>query len=215
MSPKPVGKSTKIGKSRSVTSAVLKRIQVHGRGWVFTPQDFVDIGSRAAVDKSLSRLSTEQAIRRLAQGLYDYPRLHRKLGPLAPDPDRVASALAAKAGSRVQISGARAANLLGLSDQVPAQIVYLTNGPARRVRIGAQTIQLKRAASSLFPAAGTSAGLALQAIRALDSRTDQDFVVNQLARVLDAENRKRLVKLSKYAPGWSREIFKRLKEFHE
>jgi hypothetical protein len=70
--------------------------------------------------------------------------------------------LAAKTGSRVQISDARAANLLGLSDQVPAQLVYLTDGPAHRVKIGAQTIQLKPARPSRFPGAGTPAGLALQ-----------------------------------------------------
>ena len=108
-----------------------------------------------------------QANHRLAQGLYYYPRVHKKLGILAPNPDDVAAALAAKTGSRVQISGARAANLLGLTDQVPAQLVYLTDGPAHRVKIGAQTIQLKPARPSRFPGAGTPAGLALQAIRAV------------------------------------------------
>ena len=66
-----------------------------------------------------------------------------------PNPDEIASVVAARTGSRVL--GARAANLLGLTEQVPAQSIYLTDGPPRRVKIGAQTIQLKRASPSKFP----------------------------------------------------------------
>jgi hypothetical protein len=58
-------------------------------------------------------------LRQLAQGLYDYPRVYKQLGILAPNPDDVAAVLAAKTGSRVQISGARAANLLGSSTKSP------------------------------------------------------------------------------------------------
>jgi len=99
---------------------------------VFTPRNFLAFGTRRAVDRALARLTQDKTIRRLAQGLYDYPRVHKKLGILAPNPDDVTAVLAAKTGSRVQISGARAANLLGLTDQVPAQLVYLTDGAAHR-----------------------------------------------------------------------------------
>lgn len=197
---------------QSVMQAVLRRIRVHGRGWVFTPKNFVDIGNRGATDMALTRFTEIGTIRRLARGLYDYPRVHPKLGMLAPNPDEVAKALATKDGSRIQVSGARAANLLGLSDQVPAQIIYLTNGRSRRVRIGAQVISLKQAATSTFPAAGTPVGLALQALRALGRNIDEDFVVQRLAKVLTHSERQKLIRLSKYAPGWSRNIFRRLKE---
>jgi hypothetical protein len=156
-------------------------------------------------------LTQDKTIRRLAQGLYDYPRVHKKLGTLAPNPDDVAAVLAAKTGSRVQVSGARAANLLGLTDQVPAQLVYLTDGPAHRVKIGAQTIQLKPARPSRFPGAGTPAGLGLQAIRALGPHANKDFVVRQLSRALSARDRAQLAKLIKYSPGWSHEIIRQLK----
>lgn len=195
----------------STAAAILKRIRVHGRGWVFQPRDFLGLGTRHAVDLALSRLTHDKTIRRLAHGIYDYPRFHKRLGILAPNPDKVAAVLAAKTGSRVQVSGARAANLLGLSDQVPAQLVYLTDGPPHRVKIGAQTIQLKHARPSKFPGAGTPAGLAIQAIRAVGPNADKDFVVRQLSRALSADDRRQLAKLSKYAPGWSHEIIQRLK----
>jgi hypothetical protein len=195
----------------SIAAAVLKRIQVHGRDWVFTPHDFLDLGERHPIDLALVRFTGNKTIRRLAHGLYDYPRVHKKLGILAPNPDEVAAVLAAKTGSRVQISGARAANLLGLTDQVPAQLVYLTDGPAHRVKIGAQTIQLKPARPSRFPGAGTPAGLALQAIRAVGPNANKDFVIRQLSRALSARDRAQLAKLIKHAPAWSHEIIRQLK----
>ena len=99
----------------------------------------------------------------------------------------------------------------GSRDQVPAQLVYLTDGPAHRVKIGAQTIQLKPARPSRFPGAGTPAGLALQAIRAAGPNANKDFVVRQLSRALSARDRAQLAKLIKHAPAWSHEIIRRLK----
>ena len=176
----------------SIAAAILKRIRVHGRGWVFTPRDFLDLGTRHPIDLALSRFTRDKTIRRLTQGVYDYPRVHKKLGVLAPNPDDVAAVLAAKTGSRIQVSGARAANLLGLTDQVPAQLVYLTDGPAHRVKIGAQIIRLKPASTSRFPGAGTPAGLALQAIRAAGPDANKDLVVRQLSRALSARDRAQL-----------------------
>jgi hypothetical protein len=195
----------------STAASILKRIRVHGRGWVFTPRNFLDLGTRRAIDRTVARLTHDKTIRRLTQGVYDYPRIHKKLGILAPNPDDVAAVLAAKTGSRVQVSGARAANLLGLTDQVPAQLVYLTDGPAHRVKIGAQTIRLKPARPSKFPGAGTQAGLAIQAIRAVGPNANKDFVVRQLSQVLNSNDKQQLAKLIQHTPGWSHEIIRRLK----
>lgn len=196
----------------STAAAILKRIRVHGRGWVFTPKDFLNLGSRSAIDLSLWRLARDKAIRRLTQGVYDYPRIHKKLGMLAPNPDDVAAALAARTGSRIQVSGQRAANLLGLSQQVPAQLIYLTDGPAQKITIGSQVIRLKPARPSKFPATGTPAGLALQAILAMGSTADKNFIVSQLRNVLSTNDKLQLAKLSKYAPTWSHDIIRKINE---
>jgi hypothetical protein len=103
----------------SVDSQVLARIRQQGPGAVFTPADFVDLGPRNAVDLALSRNARAGTIRKLARGVYDLPRRDARLGDLSPTPDDVASALAGRDGARLQASGAHAANLLGLSDQVP------------------------------------------------------------------------------------------------
>jgi hypothetical protein len=97
----------------SAADSVLKRVQVHGRGQVLTPRSFLTLGTRRAVDRALARLGQDKTIRRLAQGIYDYPRVHKKLGIVAVNPDDVAAVVAAKSAVRIQVPGARAANLLG------------------------------------------------------------------------------------------------------
>jgi hypothetical protein len=200
-----------IMKSKKLTpQSILRRIRGHGRSWIFMPSDFLDLGSENAVKKALSRLSREGKIRRLARGLYDYPRIHKRLGLLSPNPDDVAAALAASTGSRVQISGARAANLLGLTTQVPAQLIYLTDGKARRVKIGGQTIQLRNARPSKFPGAGTPAGLAIQAMRAVGPTVDREVLLQQLSKALSDADKTELLKLRKFVPRWAQDILRQM-----
>jgi len=126
---------------------------------VFTPSDFLDLTERPAVDQALSRLASSGKVRRLARGLYDLPKLHPKLGPLSPDPDDVACALARETGSKLQIAGARAAHLLGLTTQVPAQSNYLTDGPSRRVALGKRVVDLRYSSPKHLILPGSAAGI--------------------------------------------------------
>src|ERR1700730_13343593 len=98
----------------SVPDRVMKRVRSSGRGGVFTPNDFLGLAARPAVDQALSRLAKTGKLRRLARVLYDFPKVHPKLGQLSPEPDDIARALARETGSQLQIAGARAANALGL-----------------------------------------------------------------------------------------------------
>ena len=116
----------------TIQDDILERIRGQGRGKVFTPKDFLDLGSRDAADQSLSRLVKGGEIQRLGRGLYHFPRMNERLGiALGPDLDEIAEALARQTGSRVVPSGAVAANRLGLSTQVPAKPVYLTDERAK------------------------------------------------------------------------------------
>src|SRR6266567_9084283 len=125
--------------TQSIDSRILARIHGRGRGSVFVPSDFLDLGSREAIDLVLHRLARKGTIRRLARGVYDLPKQHAVLGPLSPSADTIARALAGRDRTRFQPAGAYAANTLGLSDQVPARAVFLTDGPSRTVKIGSMT----------------------------------------------------------------------------
>src|SRR5579863_3452148 len=104
---------------QAIDSRIVASVHSRGRGSVFVPADFLDIGSREAVDVALHRLARQGTIRRLARGVYDFPKEHPALGLLAPSAETVARALAGRDRTRLQPAGAYAANALGLSEQVP------------------------------------------------------------------------------------------------
>jgi hypothetical protein len=187
---------------QSIDSNILNRIYGFRRGSVFTPGRFLDLGSRDAVDKALSRLTQKGTIRRLARGLYDYPEQHPVMGLLMTSPDAIAGALAGKAGIRLQPSGAYAANRLGLSTQVPARIVYLTDGPSRTVRVGNQEILLQRTTPRSMAPAGRVSGLVIQALRHLGQKHVDDTVIQTLQHTLSERDREQLIRDIAYAPAW-------------
>ena len=119
--------------SQSVDSKILARIKRRGPGSVVVPADFLDLGSRQAIGVALHRLAKDGTIRRLARGVYDLPKTHPLMGELSPTIEDVAKSLADRDRIRLQPTGAYALNLLGLSEQVPAKVVFLTEGPSRTV----------------------------------------------------------------------------------
>jgi hypothetical protein len=187
----------------TIQNEIIDRIRGQGRGKVFTPKDFLDLGSRDAADQSLSRLVKGGEIQRLGRGLYHYPRVNERLGiPLGPDLDEIAEALARQTGSRVVPSGAVAANRLGLSTQVPAKPVYLTDGRTRQVRIGNTTFQLRHAAPKEFPVGCRTSAMVFQALRHLGQVAVDDQVVTQLRGALSAEQLQELLRDARYTTDW-------------
>src|SRR5690242_14245201 len=198
--------------TQSIEKNILALIQDRGRGSVFVPGDFLDLGSREAVDLALHRLTRKGTIRRLARGVYDFPKEHPVLGLLSPSADAVARALAGRDRTRLQPAGAYAANLLGLSAQVPAKAVFLTDGPSRTVKIGPTTIQLRRTTPRNMEAAGRLSGLLMQALRELGEEHITPERREHLKRTLPADKRRELLKDLRLAPAWMHRIFRELAE---
>src|SRR5882762_4862244 len=189
----------------STTNAILKRIRAKHRGWIFTPKQFAHLSTRAAIDQALSRLQRTGQIRRLARGVYEFPKVHPKIGVLSPSPEAVAKAMAERTGSRISVSGAKAANLLGLSTQVPMQNLFWTEGPSRTVRIGNQTVALKHVAPSKMIGAGTEAGVVIQAVRSLGKKGVHEIPVHALAKQLPRPVKRAVKRLTPAAPARSEE----------
>ncbi len=194
----------------STDSKILRRIRSHGRGWVFTPDSFADLGTRRAVDLALMRHRDSGFIRQLARGLYDYPKTDPQFGMLQPSTDDIANALAGRDATRLQPSGAYAANLLGLTTQVPTKVVYLTDGRTRTVHIGARQITLKHTTPRNMATAGKSSGLVIQALRYLGRENVDQQVIKQLGHRLNSDTLKQLMKDIRYAPAWIADIIRRL-----
>lgn len=196
----------------SIDSQVLATILKRGPGTVFVPADFLDLGSREAIDVVLHRLARKGAIRRLARGLYDLPKEHPVLGPLSPSAETVAQALARRDRTRLQLAGASAANALGLSEQVPAKVVFLTDGPTRLVKVGTMTIQLRRTTTKNMAAAGRLSGLVIQALRELGKEHVTTARLQHLKQTLPVEKRRELMADLKLAPSWMHPFIRELAE---
>lgn len=112
----------------------------------------------------------------------------------------------------VHSSGAYAANILGLSEQVPAKAVSLTDGPSRTVKIGPTTIQLRQTTPRNMEAARRLSGLLMQALRELGEEHVTQERREHLKRTIPADKRRELVKDLRLAPAWMYPIFRELAE---
>src|SRR5271154_1839553 len=197
---------------KSIDSQILEAINNRGKGTVFVPTNFLDLGSRQAVDIVLHRLVRKETIRRLARGIYDFPEEHPILGKLQPSPEKIAEALVGRDCTRIQPTGAYAANILGLSEQVPAKVVFLTDGPSRMIKIGLTTIQLRRTTAKNMAMAGRLSGLLVQAFRELGKENVTPERLEHLKRTIPLNARQGLLKDIRFAPEWMHSIFKELAE---
>ena len=197
---------------QGVEKAILASIRRRGRGAVFVPADFLDLGSRDSVDVALHKLTRAGVIRRLARGVYDFPKEHPVLGQLTPTAEAIAKALANRDHTRIQPAGAYAANALGLTEQVPAKAVFLTDGPSRTVTVGPMTIQLRQTTARNMAVAGRLSGLLIQAFRELGKEHITPERIALLKKKLPLEKRREILQDVKLAPAWMRPIFRELAE---
>jgi hypothetical protein len=170
----------------------------------------LDLGSRQAVDLALHRLAKKGTLRRLARGLYDYPLTDSSLGLLSPTVDAIAKAMKGRDNIRLQPSGGYAANLLRLSEQVPTRVIFLTDGPTRRVQLGKQVIILKHTTPRAMATAGRISGLVIQALRHVGQKHIDDSIIARLRKQLPEDDKKQLIRDVRHAPAWIAAIMRRV-----
>src|SRR6202522_3075877 len=153
---------------QSMRDQIVARIERLGEGRVFSAKDFLDIASRGTIDMALGSLTRSGIVRRIRRGLYDMPKVNPTLGgKLSPDIDEAAQAIARRQRWKIVPEGAWAANLLGLSTQVPEKIVYLTDGPNNAVPLGRRSIYFKHARPKALAGLDGKFALVVQALRHL------------------------------------------------
>lgn len=189
----------------SIAQEIGRRIAKAGKAnpaRVHTPFDFLDLGTPHSVGMALMRMVRSGALRRLARGLYDVPRRHPLLGELHPTADEIAQALSRRDGARVQPAQAMAANLLRLSEQVPARAVYETDGPSRTVKVGSLTVQLKHRPPRQVRSASPMSNLVFAALRSVGKPNVSEARVAHLRETLSTKDRHTLLKDLPLAPAW-------------
>jgi hypothetical protein len=199
--------------SLSLEDRIIASITRRGRGCIFFGEDFLPFGSPEAVRQALSRLARAGTIRRIGLGLYHFPAINEKLGgELPPSMDTVARAIARRTGSRIVATGAQAANLLGLSTQVPAKPIYLTNGSSRSVAIGNYSIAFRHVSPRRMAVKNDISALVSEALRYLGRANITEQVVARLRRTLPAEAKAELRRDLLRASIWMRPIVQHITE---
>ncbi len=194
--------------NNSTSNRLLKRVLASPVDAVFNAGQFLDLDTRASVDQALSRLVQAGSLKRLARGLYYRPRQHAVLGEILPPVEAVAQALAGRDRVRLQPFGGYAANLLRLSEQVPARVVFLTDGKPRKVHYGRQVIELRRASPRMMSAAGRMTGLVIAGLRYIGKANVSPERVAHLRKLLSPEDRRRLLDDLPLAPVWMHPYFR-------
>ena len=199
------GKTIHVNIAPSAAEKVARRIARQtqtARGRVYTPFDFLDLGTPHMVGMVLIRMVRAGKLRRIGRGLYDVPRTHPVLGELGPTADDIAQALARRDGATVQPAGAMAANLLSLSEQVPARVVYLTDGRSRKVKVGNLSIEFRKRPPRQVGSPAPMSALVFAALKSLGRASVTKVRVAHLRKTLSAADRRRLMKDLPLAPAW-------------
>jgi len=198
---------------QTMRDQIFTRIEKLGPGKAFSAKDFLDIGSRGTVDMAFGSLIRNGKIRRIRRGLYDMPKINEALGGnLSPDIDEAARAIARRQRWKIVPDGAWAANLLGLSTQVPSKIIYLTDGPNNEVPIGRRTIHFKHARPKAMAGLEGKFALVVQALRYLGKEAVGQPEIETLREALSPAEKRKLVKDARFGVDWIYEVAKRIAE---
>ena len=197
---------------KSVEDRILYTIYSHGKGYAFSTSDFIKDFPTNSIDKALSMLTKKGKIRRVARGLYDYPKYSDFLQmQLGPDIEQVAFAIARKFNWQIEISGNSALNILGLSTQVPGTYLYLSNGANRKYTINENiTIEFKKSALKNIGFKYKESSLIVQALRALGKEHITQEVVSKIQSQINEKLYHKILEDTKTTTAWIYEIIKQI-----
>ena len=183
----------------SIEENILTAIKAKGRGSIFFPSDFTSYGEVKAIGKSLERLTAKGDIIRLARGIYLYPEI------LMPSIEQIAEMIARRDKARIVPTGIYALNKLGISTQVPMNIVYLTDGAPRKVSLGnGRSIQFKYTTPKNLSFTNSLAMLVTFALKEVGKDNITDDIAKQIKNVLQKEQKENVLADEALMPAWIR-----------
>ncbi|MBN2282206.1 MAG: hypothetical protein JXQ65_16610 [Candidatus Marinimicrobia bacterium] len=193
---------------KSLEKQILTKFKKAGRGTLFFAENFHSLGNTKAVNKTLERLVDKGELLRVATGIYVRPKKDAVIGIITPGIEDIAKAIAKRDRARIVPTGIYALNKLGLSTQVPLNIVYLTDGAARKIKVGKNTITFKKTTPKNVAAVGEISKLAIQALRTIGKDNVTKAEIEKIQTLLKKEKPTRLEQDIRLAPVWIKEIMK-------
>jgi predicted transcriptional regulator of viral defense system len=192
-------------------SIIRDRINKSENGTVFVAVDFVDVSDKTNINAYLARLAEEGLVRRVMRGVYYKPTFSAFLNEeVTPSVDKVAYAIARNLGWSIVPGGDAALNYLGLSTQVPATYVYVSDGAYKEYTYGSTTIQFKKTTNKEVSKLSYRTALTVQAIKALGKDSISESVIHHLSTVLTAEDKRIMLDEAKLVTAWIYEVIKEI-----
>ena len=192
--------------SESIEIQVLNKIKRSSRGMLFFVDSFVKIANNKSINKALERLVKSGEIERVTQGIYVRPVIDNYIGKVLPSIEEIAVAIAKRDRARIIPTGSYAMYKLGLSTQVPLNIVFYTDTSARKIKIGKQIITFKKASSKNLAFVGEISTLAIQALRTIGKDQATAEEIKLIKNILKNENPKHIQHDLLLAPVWIRKL---------
>jgi hypothetical protein len=194
---------------QSIDDKVIIKINKAKRGSLFFINDFLSFGTAKAVAKVLERLVDKGDVSRVARGIYARLEIDPILGELKPTTENIAIAIAKRDKARIVPTGTLALNVLGLSTQVPMNVVYLSDGAARKIDLGRRKIVFKKSAPKNLAAIGKISSLVIQALKEIGKDKVTEKEIEIILKKLEQEDMYRLEHDIKLAPEWIRVIMRK------
>src|ERR1700730_4627894 len=184
----------------TVAENILTEAKTLPEGALISAKEFLHLGSRAAVDQALKRLKESKELMPLSRGIYVSP-VKTRFGMRAPAAEKVIERFAATRAETIVPHGAAAANSLGLTTQVPTKLVYLTSGKNRRLKLGAQVVEMRHAPQWMLLPSQRAAGEAVRALAWIGQRGAPQ-ALETLKKKLSKTTVEELIALRPALPGW-------------
>jgi hypothetical protein len=192
----------------TTANAVRQAIERKPEGVAFAAKELLPLGTRAAVDQVLYRMTKEGKLLRIARGIYALPKWNKYVkAPVMPEPYEIAELVARNRGAKLGPTGAEAVHQLGLSTQMPTQPVYATTGRSGVIRVGQTMIRLRHVAPHKMQFAGTPVGTAIAALRYLGKEQVTTRVIETIERALTPDDFQRLRQATTALPAWAMDKF--------
>ena len=193
---------------RITAVTVIANIKKAKRGSLFFTEDFLSFGSAKAVAKALERMVEKEEVFRVARGIYARLEKDPILGLIKPSTEAIAEAIRKRDKARIVPTGILALNALGLSTQVPMNVVYLTDGAARKIDLGKRKILFKKSAPKNLSAIGKISSLVIQALKEIGKDKCTENEIQIILKQLTKEEPYRLEHDIRLAPEWIRVIMR-------
>lgn len=185
----------------SISSQIENKIKRSKPGQIILPSDFKDLGTSTAIRKTLSRLVDQKVLVRMGQGVYVIP-IHDKLfGEVLPSMEEIAASLAEKEHVKIMPTGQYALNKIGLSDQVPMKMVFLTNGTKKNITIGKSSIVFQPTTTKKLAMVGSISSLLFLGLEELDLNRLTESELEKIINLLKKEDQNNLKHDLKLAPA--------------